>query len=128
MLVHPHLEYAAPIWDPHLIKHLLNCPKFCNKNVFKAVGHGLPGPTPTISPPNSQNHRLYLKLWTPCKLCTVILLLSSQCICPHVSKHYLYFLFARTNAFQSSSVPSSVSVCNHLPYKALTAHSINSFM
>ena len=53
MLMHSHLEYAAPIWDLHLIKHLLNCPKFCNKNVFKAVGHGLPGPTSTISPPYS---------------------------------------------------------------------------
>ena len=34
---------------------------------------------------------------------------------------------AHTNAFQSSFVPSSVSVWNHLPHEALTAHSINSF-
>ena len=34
---------------------------------------------------------------------------------------------AHTNAFQSSFVPSSVSVWNHLPHETLTAHSINSF-
>ena len=42
--VHPHLEYAAPIWDPHLIKDTnLKCSKICYQNVLEAMGPRVPG-------------------------------------------------------------------------------------
>ena len=39
----------------------------------------------------------------------------------------LYQPYARTNAFQSSFVPSTISIWNHLPYDALIAPSLRTF-
>ena len=55
----------------------------------------------------------------------------SNVFVPQVNRHsyslpLIHQPRAHTNAFQSSFVPSSVSVWNHLPHEALTAHSINS--
>ena len=52
-LVRPHLEYAAPVWDPHLLKdkicgeHTKIWTKF--KDVFKKVGSRIPRAAPSCS-------------------------------------------------------------------------------
>ena len=46
VLVHPHLEYAAPVWDPHLtndINKLENVQTFSLKMCLKAIGLRIPG-------------------------------------------------------------------------------------
>ena len=51
-LVRPHLEYAAPVWDPHFFKgHKFRgeCAKIWTKNVFKKMGSRLPRATPSHS-------------------------------------------------------------------------------
>ena len=53
ILVRPHLEYVAPIWDPHLIKDVTKLEKICNEHVFETVGLRVPGPTRIISTPYS---------------------------------------------------------------------------
>ena len=82
--------------------------------------------------PTLQNRRLYLKLCTLYKIIHGYFYFPPNVFIPQVSRYnssspLLYQPLARTNAFQSSFVLSSVSVWNHLPRDALTAHSITSF-
>ena len=116
-LVRPHLEYAAPVWDPHLVKDIT---KLENVQTFAS------------QLPALQNRRLYLKLCTLYKMIQGYFYFPPNVVVPQASRHnsslpLLYQPLAHTNAFQSSFVPSSASTWNHLPHEALTAHSITSF-
>ena len=134
VLVRSHLEYAAPIWDPHFIKDtnkLESVQRFALKMCLKQWDLGYQDLLDLSQLPNLENRRLYLKLCTLYKNYTLLLLLSLQCI-PHVNRHSyslpsIHQPCAHTNAFQSSFVPSSVSVWNQispLKYQLRTAHAL----
>ena len=50
-LVRPHLEYAAPVWDPHLLKDKIcgERTEIWTKDVFKKVGSRIPRAAPSCS-------------------------------------------------------------------------------
>ena len=135
VLIRPHLEYAAPIWDPHLIKDttkLENVQKFALKMCLKKWDVGYQELLDLSQLPTLENRRLYLKLCTLYKIIHGYFYFPPNVFIPQVSRHssslpLVHMPRARTNAFQSSFVPSSISVWNHLPHEALTAPSINSF-
>ena len=81
--------------------------------------------------PTLENRRLYLKLCTLYKIIHGYFHFPTNVFVPQVSRHshslpLIHQPRAHTNAFKLSFVPSSVSVWNHLPHEAITAHSINS--
>ena len=135
VLVRPHLEYAAPIWDPHIIKDtnkLESVQRFALKMCLKRWDLGYQDLLDLSQLPTLENRRLYLKLCTLYKIIHGYFYFPSNVFVPQVNRHsyslpLIHQPRAHTNAFQSSFVPSSVSVWNHLPHEALTAHSINSF-
>ena len=55
VLVRPHLEYAAPIWDPHLIKTQINLKmfKYLLSKCYEAMGPRVPGSPLPFSVPYS---------------------------------------------------------------------------
>ena len=134
-LVRPHLEYAAPIWDPHLVKDIIkleNVQKFAMKMCSKQWDMGYQDLLELSQLPTLQNRRLYLKLCTLYKIIHGYFYFPPNVFVPQVSRYnsslpLLNQPLARTNAFQSSFVPSSASIWNHLPHEALTAHSVSSF-
>ena len=85
----------------------------CNKIYF----HFYDSQFPTL-----ENCRLYLKLCTLYKIIHGYFYFPTNVYVPQVdNSHSLPLIHqprAHTNAFQSSFVPSSVSVWNHLPHEA----------
>ena len=82
-LVRPHLEYAAPVWDPHLAKDITkleNVQRFAVKMCSKQWDLGYQDLLELSQLPTLQNLRLYLKL------CTLHIIIHGyfyfQCICP----------------------------------------------
>ena len=130
-LVRPHLEYAAPIWDPHLVKDvkkLETVQKFTMKMCSKQWDLGYQDLLELSQLPTLQNRRLYLKLCTLYKIIHGCFYFPPSVFVPQVSRNnsslpLLYQPLAHTSAFQSSFVLSSVSVWNHLPHEALTTRS-----
>ena len=71
VLVRPHLEYAAPIWDPHFIKDtnkLESVQKFALKMCLKQWDLGYQDLLDLSQFPTLENRRLYLKLCTLYKI------------------------------------------------------------
>ena len=135
VLVRPHLEYAATIWDPHLIKDinkLENVQKFAIKMCLKQWDLGYQDLLDLSQFPTLKNHRLYLKLCTLYKIMHGYFYFPLNVFLPQVNRHsyslpLVHIPHARTNAFKSSFVPSSVSIWNNLPHEALIAPTITSF-
>ena len=74
-LVCPHLEYAAPVWDPHLLKDIEsveNVQKYGLKMCLKRWDLGYQELLHLTQIPTLENRRVYLKL------CTVLYLRSSM--------------------------------------------------
>ena len=70
-IVRPHLEYAAPVWDPHLVKDITkleNVQKFAMKMCSKQWDMGYQDLLELSQLPALQNRRLYLKLCTLYKI------------------------------------------------------------
>ena len=83
VLVRPHLEYAAPIWDPHLIKTQINLKssKIYIKMCLKQWDLGYQDLHDLSQFPTLKNRRLYLKLCTLYKsMHAWLFLFSPQCI------------------------------------------------
>ena len=105
VFVRPHLEYAAPIWDPHFIKDtnkLESVQRFALK-MFKNNGTYL---LDLSQLPTLENHGLYLKLCTLYKTIYGNFYFPSNVFVPHVNRHsyslpLIHQLCAHTNAFQS---------------------------
>ena len=134
MLVRPHLEYAAPVWDPHLRKDITNIErvqKFALKMCTKNWDSGYQDLLDLTHIPTLENRRLYLKLCTLHKIIHGLFCFPTNVFIPQPNRHttlpLLYQPFAHTSAYQSSFVPRTISVWNHLPYDALTAPTTHSF-
>ena len=134
-LVRPHLEYAAPVWDPHLLKDIKsveNVQKYGLKMCLKRWDLGYQELLHLAQIPTLENRRIYLKLCTLFKIIHGLFPFTPDVFTPQPSRHnynlpFLYQPFAHTNAFQASFVPSTVSIWNHLPPDALTAPSPHTF-
>ena len=105
----PHLEYAAPLWDPHLIKDITkleNVQKFAMKMCSKQWDLGYQDLIELPQLPTVQNRRLYLRLCTLYNTYGYFYFPPSvfvSKVCRHnPSLPLLYQPFAHTNAFQSS--------------------------
>ncbi len=122
-LVRPHLEYAAPVWDPHLqrdIQLLERTQKFACRMSSKTwdAGYG---------------ELLFLKM------CTVFKIVRNLCYFPpdffstresRTYTHRSYLLtqpFARTNSYFYSFVPNSVLQWNSLPEPIISKPSLPAF-
>ncbi len=134
MLVRPHLEYAAPVWDPHLRKDITNIErvqKFALKMCTKNWDSGYQDLLDLTQMSILGNRRLYVKLCTLHKIIHGLFCFPTNVFIPQPNRHttlpLLYQPFAHTNAYQSSFVPRTISVWNHLPNDALTAPTTHSF-
>ena len=70
-LVRPHLEYAAPIWDPHLLKDIKsveNVQKYGLRMCLKKWDLGYQELLHLAQLPTLENRRIYLKLCTLFKI------------------------------------------------------------
>ena len=135
LLVRPHLEYAAQIWNPHLVKNITkleDIQKFALRMCCKNWDAGYQELLDLTTMPTLENRRLYLKL---CSLYKIIyshfyfppnVFTAQPSRTPLVSP-LLNQPHARTNYYKSSFVPSTISVWNNLPHTALTAHTTQSF-
>ena len=135
LLVRPHLEYAAQIWNPHLVKNITkleDIQKFALRMCCKNWDAGYQELLDLTTMPTLENRRLYLKL---CSLYKIIyghfyfppnVFTAQPSRTPLVSP-LLNQPHARTNYYQSSFVLSTISVWNNLPHTALTAHTTQSF-
>ncbi len=71
LLICPHLEYAAPVWDPHLSKDISmmeNVQKFALRMCLKNWDTGYQDLLDLTNFPSLKNRRLYLKLSTLYKI------------------------------------------------------------
>ena len=132
MLVRPHMEYAAPVWDPHLVKNITkveNVQKFALKMCLKNWDSNYQDLLDLAQMPTRQNRRLYLKLCTLHKIIHGFFYFPPGVFIPQPSRHCSHALpllhqpLAHTNAYQGSFVPSTISAWNHLPHDALVTNS-----
>ena len=136
-LVRPHLEYAVPVWDPHLVKHkdaIERVQKFalkvCNKDWNSSYSDLL---TQANLPPLAQR-RLELKLSFLYQLVNNLSHgnheLSFRAMPVNVRNNNPYLLSrpsCRTCHYDSSFFPHTVSVWNTLPMSILSSMSLSSF-
>ena len=118
-LIRPHLEYAAPLWDPHLQKDvdmLENVQTFAMKLITRKWDQGYAQLTEMVDLPTLQSRRLHLKLHHVfrivhglCDFPSTFHETSSYCE-RRARSHLLHQPFARTNAFLYSFVPSVVQL------------------
>ena len=116
--IRPHLEYAAPVWDPCTAKYTEACKYVLNNGIDLAK-------CPTL-----HNCHLYFKLCTLYKIVQKLIYFPVDILRLRsnlsASVPLLHQPFARTNSFFSSFVLSSVSLWNNLPpHKALTERLLN---
>ena len=135
-LIRPHLEYAAPLWDPHLQKDvdmLENVQKFAVKLITRKWDQGYAQLTEMVDLPTLQSRRLHLKLHHVfrivhglCDFPSTFHETSSYCE-RRARSHLLHQPFARTNAFLYSFVPSGAAAWNQLTEEQVTVNSLQSF-
>ena len=138
-IVRPHLEYAAPVWDPHKlkdVKSLEDTQKFALRMCLKEWSCDYQEVLELSSFPTLQNRRCYQKLTTLFKIVNHLLVFPPDKVQKkhqarpslHLnSDHMLHHPFARTTASQFSFIPHTVSVWNNLPSEALQATSLRKF-
>jgi len=122
LLGRPHLEYAAPVWNPHLNVQTFAL-RMCHKNWDAGY---------QICIPTLENRKLYLKLCTLYKIMygyfyfplNVLYLSKVDFFKIHPP---LYQTPAHINYLQSSFAPRTISVWNTLPHIALTATNSTTF-
>ena len=135
-LIRPHLEYAAPLWDPHLQKDvdmLENVQKFAMKLITRKWDQGYAQLIEMVDLPTLQSRRLHLKLHHVfrivhglCDFPSTFHETSSYCE-RRARSHLLHQPFARTNAFLYSFVPSGAAAWNQLTEEQVTVNSLQSF-
>ena len=130
-LVTPHLEYASPVWNPHMhkdIKLLENVEKFAIRMITKRWDSGYQELLDMVALPSLETRRLQSSLCMLYKIVHNLCYFPSHIITPrpNVSQRtdkrlLLHQPFARTNTFMYSFVPHSVKVWNSLPEQIVTA-------
>ena len=135
-IVRPHLEYAAPVWDPHLQKDcdiLENVQKFACRMATKRWDLGYNELLHMLDLPSLSDRRLHLKM---CQLYKIIHQLSHfppdivmpKCTRTHTNaSSILHQPFAHTNSFFYSFIPHSISLWNALPNEIRLAPTLSSF-
>ena len=135
-LIRPHLEYAAPLWDPHLqrdVNMLENVQKFAMKLITQKWDQGYTQLMEMVDLPTLKNRRLHLKLHhvfrivhSLCDFPPIFQATSTYCE-RRTRPHLLHQPFARTNAFLYSFVPSGAAAWNQLTDEQATAGSLQTF-
>ena len=130
-LVRPHLEYASPVWNPHMqkdIKSLQNVEKFALRMITKQWDLGYEELLEMVSLPSLEIRRLQASLCTLYKIVYSLCFFPPDIIIPRPNysqrldrQLLLYQPFAHTNAFLYSFVPYSANVWNSLPQDLVTA-------
>ncbi len=133
-LIRPHLEYAAPVWNPYTasnINKLEDTQKFALRICSKQWNLGYQELLDLTCLPTLENRCLYFKMCTLYKIVYNLIYFPPDVITPKLNSTALLPLlhqpFSRTTAHQSSFVPSSVSLWNNLPHNALLSTSVPSF-
>ena len=140
-LVRPHLEYACPVWAPHMAKDILaieNVQKFACRMATHNWNTSYQDLLSVTELPTLERRRLDLKLGLLFKivhkLCffpdgTVKLREQSTLLSNTRFLHplYLHQPRAHTNSFQFSFVPHTSYLWNSLPFNIVNAPSFNSF-
>jgi len=135
-LVRPHREYAAPVWDPHLLKDiqlLEDTQKFACRMCNKSWNAGYDELLQMSHLPSLSDRRLYLRP----RVCSVFKIIHKLCYFPplfsvresrsHINRpNLLKQPFARTNSY-FSFVPRSVSQWNRLPVSVVSSLSLPVF-
>ena len=135
-IVRPHMEYAAPVWDPHLRKDqdlLESTQKFACKMITRKWDKGYDELLNMTNLPSLADRRLYLKLCSLYKIVHNLSYFPPNIIVPKVTRSYtstpftLYQPFAHTNCFLNSFVPHCVSHWNSLPESVVSSPSLATF-
>ena len=95
-LVRPHLEYAAPVWDPHLLKDIKsveNVQKYGLKMCLKRWDLGYQELLHLAQIPTLENRRIYLKLCTLFKIIMVSSLSHPMYLCRNLVDITIIFHF-----------------------------------
>ena len=137
-LVHPHLEYACQIWDPHLVKDqkmLENVEKFGCRLAAHHWDASYQELLELFELQPLEQRRLHLKLGLMFKI------IHKLCYFPNVppirddlpSLRDVHSLpldppFAHTNAYKYSFFPHTMSAWNSLTNECVTSTSYSSFM
>ena len=140
-LVRPHLEYASPVWSPHLTKDIQALERV-QTFACKMVSHNWKANyqelLSLVDIPTLERRRLELKLGHLFKiihnLCffpqgVILPREQTPLICSTRSTHSLPLIqpFARTNSYLYSFVPHTVSYWNLLPQELVNAPSLSTF-
>ena len=130
MMVRPHLEYASPVWNPHMHKDvtlLQNVEKFAFRMITKRWDSGYQELLDMVAIPSLEKRRLQSSLCMLYKIVHNLCHFPPYVITPrsNVSKRtdrplLLHQPFASTNALMYSFVPRTVNVWNSLPQEIVT--------
>ena len=138
-LVRPRLEYASPVWSPHInkdIKQLESVQRVAIKSFCRAWDSNYLDLLSQFGIPTLERRRMELSL------CFLYRVVNSLCYFPeHLvrirpslpyntrssNRPILVQPFARTNAYLFSYIPYSISVWNSLPVHITQSPSITSF-
>ena len=134
-LIRPHLEYAVPVWAPHLAKDidkLEKVQKFGLKICLKSWDNDYYDLLELADLPTLENRRMYLKLSVLYKIYYGHFYFPPGILLPYRGRHSspnspcLHVPSARTNAYHNSFFPSTIRIWNQLPSWA-HAESLNLF-
>ena len=124
LIVRPHMEYAAQVWDPHLKKDqdlLESTQKFACKMITKHWDKSYNELLYMTNLPSLADRRLHLKMCSLYKIVHNMTYFPPDIVVPKVTRSYtstpftLYQPFAHTNCFLAFFVPHAVSHWNSLP-------------
>jgi len=138
--IRPHLEYAAPVWDPHqlgLIKCLENVKKFALKVCTESWNIDYESMLASCNLTSLASRRCFLKLCvlyqttygtlnfpnTP----VVNRVLPAVNLRSYSTPYLLYRLVAHTNACHFSFFPDAITHWNTLPTSVLSGNSLCAF-
>ena len=140
-LVRPHLEYAAQVWNPHLVKDinsLESVQKFalriCSKNYHETYQNLLN----VYQVPTLQNRRLFLCLCTFYSIVNKLVSFPTETVLPPTSagtstssRNYNPSAYrvphAHLNGLKFSFFANTVRIWNNLPHEAVNSQDITTF-
>ena len=137
--IRPHLEYAAPVWDPHqlgLIKCLENVQKFALKVCTKSWNVDYESMLTSCNLTSLASRRRFLKLCVLYQMTHGTLNFPNTPVANRVlpavnlrsyTPYLLYRPVAHTNAYHFSFFPDAITHWNTLPTSVLSCNSLCAF-